>query len=423
MTNLSPRTLAGSFSDWLAEKLSRVTSSGDLIPEIDGLRFIAIITVILHHSMSILLPASGRSGYVNSQTDWTAAGDRFSSIVSLAYTGHFGVNLFFAISGFILALPFAARLLQDRPAPDLKNYFLRRVTRIEPPYVICITLFFLYLTFVKGRGAELLPHFFASLFYANGLVYGTHNPINSVTWSLEIEIQFYLLVPLMVSIFRLRNQLLRRVLLLSLIAFGGWFSQHVVYPSGYTRAMLSLANFFHFFLVGFFLADLYLSKWLQRKKSILFDGLTVLGAAGIFAVLTEFGQYYNTLALLVLVMYVGFFRGWLSNKLVRLRWIVITGGMCYTFYLYHVPIISELSWNINKLFAVSRPLVVDYLLQCAIVFPIVFILCSLWFVLTEKPFMRWSLSPKEGTRKLGQEAESRRQEAAAGGSRERLEMQ
>src|SRR5262249_10274230 len=131
-----------SFSIWLAEKLSRVTSSGELIPEIDGLRFFAISIVILHHSMSILLPASSRTGSLHTPADWFAAGNQYSWLVDISYCGHFGVNLFFAISGFILALPFARKLLSGLPAPGWKSYYLRRVTRIEPPYAICITSFF-----------------------------------------------------------------------------------------------------------------------------------------------------------------------------------------------------------------------------------------------------------------------------------------
>jgi hypothetical protein len=56
--------------------------------------------------------------------------------------------------------------------------------------------------------------------------------------------------------------------------------------------------------------------------------------------------------------------------------------------------VSEMSWNINHLFMASRPIAIDYLIQCLIVLPVVFALCSFWFVLTEKPFMRWSLQSK-----------------------------
>lgn len=393
-TEALPLTPQLSFSAWLAQKLSRVTSTGELIPEIDGLRFLAIITVLLHHTMSIYLHESRRSTLeVHSQSIWAAVSTQ-SWLVPLAYSGHFGVNLFFAISGFILALPFAKRSFEYRPAPNLKNYYLRRVTRIEPPYVICLVLFFFYQWQVRHFDpAALFPHLLASLGYAHGLIYGTHSTINSVAWSLEIEIQFYLLVPLLVKVFALRQAAIRRGLLLALIAGGGWLSQYVIYPSGSQPLMLSLANFAHYFLVGFLLADLYLKGWFQAgRRSRWADLLTLLAGAAISAVLNTYGQYYFALPLLVLLLFLGCFLGTFSNALVRQRWIVIIGGMCYTFYLYHVPIVSGILSNTRALMMTGGPLWLDFLVQCLLVFPLVFVLCSIWFVVTEKPFMRWSLS-------------------------------
>lgn len=389
---ISPRF--SQFFKWLAEKLSRVTSSGELIPEIDGLRFIAIAAVFMHHSMSILLPASRRTPQIHTPQEWFDAADHFSPLVDLFYCGHFGVNLFFAISGFILALPFARKLLAGLPSPGWKSYYLRRVTRIEPPYIISLILFYLYLVFGKGRGAELLPNFAASLFYSHGLVFGQHSLINPVTWSLEIEIQFYLLVPILVRIFYVKNKLVRRGVLLFLIALGGWLSQHVIYPSGSTRLMLSLANFSHYFLAGFLLADLYLSGWLRKEKRAIYDLLTLASAGALVSVLTRHGYLYYLLPELVLLLCLGFFRGRWSNALIRKQWIVLIGGMCYTIYLYHTPLVSILSWNIKALYSPSRPIVIDFLIQSLVVCPVVFILLSAWYVLTEKPFMKWSLSAK-----------------------------
>jgi peptidoglycan/LPS O-acetylase OafA/YrhL len=68
--------------------------------------------------------------------------------------------------------------------------------------------------------------------------------------------------------------------------------------------------------------------------------------------------------------------------------------MCYTFYLYHVPLASETLAKTTLLASAARPLAADFLLQCLLVCPLVFVLCSWWFVVTEKPFMRWSLSTK-----------------------------
>jgi peptidoglycan/LPS O-acetylase OafA/YrhL len=122
--------------------------------------------------------------------------------------------------------------------------------------------------------------------------------------------------------------------------------------------------------------------------------LTLLGGGAIVAVLSRFGLFYFALPLLVLVLYLGCFLGKLSNALIKQRWIVIVGGMCYTLYLYHVPIVSEILSKTAVLASATRPLGVDFLLQCLLVCPLVFLLCSWWFVVTEKPFMRWSLSTK-----------------------------
>jgi peptidoglycan/LPS O-acetylase OafA/YrhL len=264
--------------------------------------------------------------------------------------------------------------------------------------VICLVIFFFVMWLWKHQDpGYLLPHLLASLGYSHNLIYGEHSKINVVTWSLEIEIQFYVLVPLLVTIFKLKNAAIRRGLLFGLIAFGGWFSQHVIYPSGQVRLMLSLLNFFAYFLVGFLLADLYLHGLLARRHWIL-DGLTILSAWGILQVLTVAGQYYYALPLLVLSLYLGCLCGRFSNAFLRLRWIVIIGGMCYTFYLYHIPLLSELIVHTKVWSDTSRPLLLDFNMLALIVLPVVLVLCSVWFVLTEKPFMRLGASAATKTK-------------------------
>src|SRR5438094_3364218 len=101
----------------------RITTSGNYIPEIDGLRFIAIFAVVLHH---VAL-------YV------TTLDNRPEGIFEL---GTRGVELFFAISGFVLAAPFASQYLCGRPRVRLGQYFLRRLTRLEPPYLLALLIIF-----------------------------------------------------------------------------------------------------------------------------------------------------------------------------------------------------------------------------------------------------------------------------------------
>src|ERR1700690_3142069 len=96
---------------WLKSKASRTTTSGQFIPEIDGLRFIAIFSVILFHL----------SGYVTVKTGRTEEHDLLADLFS---HGNFGVKLFFVISGFVIALPFAKGHLSNDKLPSLKQYFL-----------------------------------------------------------------------------------------------------------------------------------------------------------------------------------------------------------------------------------------------------------------------------------------------------------
>jgi peptidoglycan/LPS O-acetylase OafA/YrhL len=384
--------------DWLAGKLSRVTSSGELIPEIDGLRFIAISTVLFHHLLAMFLSNSGRNPEVRTFAEWQAASG-LSWLVMPAYCGHFGVNLFFVISGFILALPFAKRAFNQQAAPDLKSYYLRRVTRIEPPYLLSLILIYLVHWEQSGDGLRLIPNLIASLFYSHGLVYGRESLINGVTWSLEVEIQFYLLVPLLVRMFRTRNVVARRAVVVSLIVGFGLLSQWVIYPSGSARLCLTLLNFAHYFLAGFLLADLYLTGALRLpKKRLGWDAVTLAAAGSIAAVLSRFGQFYFLLPLLIGLLFAGFFLGRLSNAFVRARWIVIIGGMCYTIYLYHILIISNLMTKTIPLASVMRPFDLDFALQCLMILPAVFLACAALFVCAEKPFMRWSLSPRPAKR-------------------------
>jgi peptidoglycan/LPS O-acetylase OafA/YrhL len=391
----SLRVAARSKIEWLAGKLSRVTSTGELIPEVDGLRFIAISAVLFHHLLSMFLSGSGRSAEVRTYSEWFAAADQ-SWLVIPAYCGHFGVNLFFVISGFILALPFAKRAFNGQAAPDLKSYYLRRVTRIEPPYLLSLIVIFLIHWRQWGEGPRVVPNLIASLFYSHGLVYGRESAINGVAWSLEIEIQFYLLTPLLVLMFRLRSVVARRSLIVALIVGFGALSQWVIYPSGSARLPLTLLNFAHYFLTGFLLADLYLTGWLRgADKRLAWDLATLAGAASIFATLIRFGQFYYLLPLMVGLLYAGFFMGRLSNAFARARWITIIGGMCYTIYLYHILIISNLMTQTIPMASITRPFDLDFALQCLMILPVVLAVCALLFFFAEKPFMRWSLSPRQ----------------------------
>ncbi len=104
----------------LLRRLLRVTTSGRIIPEIDGLRFLAISSVVLFHIYDSWRVRSGIA-YVNHP-----AVSLLNHFLSL---GWMGVDLFFILSGFILGLPFArAYILKEDSAPPISRFYLRRLT-------------------------------------------------------------------------------------------------------------------------------------------------------------------------------------------------------------------------------------------------------------------------------------------------------
>ena len=141
----------------LSGVFSRVTTSGLFVPNFDGLRFIAIALVVLFHAF---------------QEGQTAFAPQAPAVVlsRLVSVGWVGVTLFFAISGFVLALPFANHYLNGARAVALPQYYLRRVTRLEPPYMICLLAYFGIKAFILKQ-AGLLPHLLASMTYTHNVIY------------------------------------------------------------------------------------------------------------------------------------------------------------------------------------------------------------------------------------------------------------
>jgi peptidoglycan/LPS O-acetylase OafA/YrhL len=142
---------------WLDSKLSRVTSSREFIPEVDGLRFVAIFFVILFHSAVYILAFQKRPFIVQ---HWEPGKSVVLGVIGNLYLG---VQIFFVISGLAVALPFARAAIQGSPRPSFSRYFMRRLTRIEPPYILAL----LAMYYLLGQYRFYLPHLLAGLLYAH----------------------------------------------------------------------------------------------------------------------------------------------------------------------------------------------------------------------------------------------------------------
>jgi len=369
-------SIPASVSDRLLRPYRRITSSGQFIAEIDGLRFIAIISVYIYHLAGDVLRHSTAAENLAFHSHW---------LYSVTQILNVGVPLFFVISGFILGMPFAAaRLHRQRPV-SLKKYFLRRVTRLEPPYILCMLLFFALKIFGgRGGAGELLPNLLASLFYVHNVAYGAPSVISIVAWSLEIEIQFYILAPALASVFAISNASMRRCVLAILLVAATSVSAVV---SAHPPLQLSLLGYAQFFLAGFLLAEFQLSGWLRRQASWLWDLVSIFGWVLLLAGLGRGGSLVDWFSpWLILLLYVAAFRGRVMNRFVSNAWIATIGGMCYSIYLLHNYIVAAAGLVTERFFA-TYPFESRLLAQFVLITPVVLILSALYFRAIERPCM------------------------------------
>ena len=177
----------------LIHRFLRAKNNQPIIKEIDGLRFIAIIAVLFSHfNLQIVRLSSLDENFTYSNP----------VPLFLELCGN-GVSIFFCISAFILSIPFIRYYLYDGQKVELKKYYWRRVKRLEIPYLLVLTILLLFRIIVQGELWKTeMPHFFSSVFYSHNIIYGRRSTINPVAWTLEIEIQFYVLLPLIIQLFK-----------------------------------------------------------------------------------------------------------------------------------------------------------------------------------------------------------------------------
>lgn len=140
------------------------------IPELQGLRGLAVLAVVLFHSHPRL---TGTWVYGASLWGWV------------------GVNLFFVLSGFLIT----SILLESRAKPHyFRNFYGRRVLRIWPVYVLLLALVYLQAPWFVGPSigeAIRTAPWWAYIFFLQNLFHLSLPPAIGPTWSLAIEEQYY----------------------------------------------------------------------------------------------------------------------------------------------------------------------------------------------------------------------------------------
>lgn len=157
----------------------------------DGLRALAIAWVVWLHVWQISWL----------RLDVWVLGWQFN-FNHLAETGFHGVDLFFFVSGFCLFYPYARAKSEGRAFPTLGHYAYRRAIKILPSYWLAIVLILAYAKPAwLWNPAELAWNLGSHLLFAQNLFHSTEAAINGVFWSLGVEVQFYVLFPLVAAAF------------------------------------------------------------------------------------------------------------------------------------------------------------------------------------------------------------------------------
>ncbi len=293
------------------------------------------------------------------------------------------------------------------------EFYRKRFRRIYPPYFVSLLLCFLILALshhapqgAKAFAASSIPlpaSFAASAAYLHSLIFDAPSRLNPPMWSLEIEIQFYLLAPWLIFLYaRLSGRTARLVSLASLIAlliFGG-AALHAfsAFDNRFRHGLLMYAPYF---LGGIALAEL------ERPGGPLADlrearRWDAVLAAGLFA-MVSLGWWFgandahpqgflaNAAAPLVglpaaAAIYLGALHGRFGRICFGTPWAALLGAMCYSLYLTHIVVVQAVSELVlGRLPLHSRSAV--WGLWLPVLALAVFAFGLAFYVLVERPFM------------------------------------
>ena len=155
------------------------------VAALDGLRVLAAFAVLVTH--------------VGGPTGFEFTGSPASWVVS---RGDVGVPIFFALSGLLLYRPWARAVLLAGAGPSVRTYFWRRALRILPAYWLVVIIALLTLSPSHTRAASAWVQYLLLLQNYNLHPWWDGTGANGLaqTWSLVVEVSFYLILPLLAAV-------------------------------------------------------------------------------------------------------------------------------------------------------------------------------------------------------------------------------
>ena len=367
--------------------------SSNRVPELDGIRGIAIGMVVLYHAFFFhFAPRSGSAlGY----------------LLFPMRIGWSGVDLFFVLSGFLIG-----GILLD--AKDSQNYFqtfyIRRFFRIVPVYYAALLCLFALSSWSKVHSGahsvwsveDHVPWYLFVLFLHNFWM-AASNTMGSghlaVFWSLAVEEQFYLTLPWVIRYFdRKRVTMLAiEVILLApalrLVCYSFWPN----HPFAWFELMPCRADALFFGVLGAVgVRDPICRAWISNRRNLL-RALIAFFAIGLPFV-TQTNMRGNGLSMvsvmlswlaafyLLVLIYTFSFTQSLASRCLRWAWLRWLGMIAYGMYLFHEVV---LSFTLDFLGAASPSTsVARQLLASTLAVALTCLLASFSWIFLERPLVQ-----------------------------------
>lgn len=336
---------------------------------LEGLRGVAVLMVFFVH-----LFANYDKPEFLSQTNPV-----ISIVVKFLHSGQIGVDLFFVLSGFFIAISLFKR------KPGFLEFMSKRFYRLLPAHIF-VLLCLIFKNKIFDVYVILTNALFINIFLDNSRI------INIVTWSLGYEVAFY-------TLYGIWNIVLRKMkilhsgytLLLVFIAMwtAQWWGQPLVsYITAGTVKIPDMSRFIGF-IFGIGIAKLYLTQKLQGRFAKIIN--LCVAPAILSLVLLQWYFDWGRLHKAIYFVMVGFsfsiviasaltknihLNGLLNNKLLR-----FTGVISYSFYLVH-PITIALAQLVKIATNVYISFGVHFILSSLLTY----FVSSIMFLLLEKPY-------------------------------------
>jgi peptidoglycan/LPS O-acetylase OafA/YrhL len=338
------------------------------IPALDGLRGIAILSVMVFHFSCVFENGASRLDH------W---------VVSLASHGSRGVDLFFVLSGFLIT----RILIRSRESTNcLQSFYMRRVLRIFPVY-------FLYVFIVFGIMRQFDPmsmqhtRLWPYLAYISNWQKGTGlaDPHLTHMWSLAVEEQFYLVWPLLVLLCP-PKRLMQASVAICLFALGlrivatGQVAPQILFRMTPFRAD-ALAG-------GAIIACIFESE--RKTELIKRFALPVAGLVFLATLVLRGSAYAHALEFSAIVVGCAaliFFAAQQNPSALRHPLLTAVGKYSYGMYVYHL-LMGSLIWSLLKTFHNVVPLAALKWSYFPIASACVFAAAWLSYHYFEMPFLR-----------------------------------